>query len=114
MIHIATTDTFFIDAPVVEAKCFICGVRCKHEIGWIEERCSNCGSVYSPFEITMPDVVRKRRELFNLTRRQFGELIGYKPASVKRYEWVECTQRYFDATAELMEQISFKIKENET
>ena len=50
----------------------------------------------------MPELVRMRRELLGLTRKQLAALLGYKRATVKQYEWVRCTMPYWKATEALM------------
>lgn len=95
--HIATTDTFFVDALRMEAWCSICGHTGQQEIGWIGMRCSRCRSVTNP-EDTWPDVVMARRKMLGLTRRQMGEITGFAASTIKRYEFVRCTQSYIDAT----------------
>ena len=102
MIHICTTDSFFVDAPIIETKCLVCGEICNAEIGWIGERCSACGSVYSPFDDYASDIVRKRREKLGLTRRQIADKLGYKRTTIKNYEWVKPSKKYYEATLQLM------------
>ena len=99
--HIATTDTFFIDAPIMNLKCPICEKECKNELGYIGLRCSNCKSVYD-LDWTMPDIARRRRELMKFNRSQMAEITGYAKSSIKKYEFVRCTQQYFDKTTELI------------
>jgi hypothetical protein len=103
LIHIATTDTFFVDAPKHEGECWICGTRCEQEMGWIGMRCSKCNSVYDS-EMGLQRVVRMRRELMNLSRRQMADKCGIKASTVKKYEWVWPSKHYCELTATLIKE----------
>ena len=106
MSHICTEDTFFLDAPTFEGECVICKRTATLELGWVGIRCSVCRKV-SDGESGMPGIVRQRRELMKMTRRQIAEATGYKPSSVKRFEWVQCTRPYAAATERLI--LSFQL-----
>lgn len=107
--HICTEESFLINAPEIIIKCCICNKKCKSRIGWLGEKCSNCDSVYNPFDITIPDIVRKRRELLGLTRKQMGELTGYSKYTIKQYEFVRCSKAYYNLTIKLINKYKFKI-----
>jgi hypothetical protein len=108
--HIATTDTFFVDSiDVGVSKCWICGIDSKHELGWIGSRCDNCKSVYDFTEITMPAVVRMRRELLKLSRREIAEKMKYSIHSIRYYENNRCSSKYYKAT-ELLVRMLYEHK----
>lgn len=101
-IHICTDNDFFVDAPKITVECKICGVVCESEIGYIGMRCSQCGSIYDPFEITVPDIVKKRRELLGFSRKVMAKKSGYSHKTIKKYELVKCTEAYFNKTREFI------------
>lgn len=107
MIYITTEETFFLEAPTVEAECPICLRQTTLELVWVVARCQHCGGVHD-LSFTMPDLVRLRRERMGLTRRRMGELMGYAPASVKHYEFVRCTKPYYQASGEAILKHEFK------
>ena len=37
-----------------------------------------------------------------MNRKQFGLLTGYSPKTIKRYEYVKCSKKYYDLTTELI------------
>lgn len=103
MVHIATTDTFFVDAIQFEAsKCLICQQVATSEAGWIGIRCHLCRQVWDS-DMWCGLIARRRREVMNLTRRQIAEKAGLKPSTIKRYEFVEISKAYYDFTAKLIQ-----------
>jgi transcriptional regulator with XRE-family HTH domain len=96
MSHISTNETFLIDAPVMSLKCLICLTEANHRLGWIGACCSNCGTTYDVFELTIPDIVKMQRNRLNSTRRALGEFLGYKSSSIKRYELRRCSLVYYE------------------
>ena len=106
MSHICTENTFFLDAPKIEAECAICKRTAMLEIGYVGIRCPVCRKVFDG-ESGMSGIVMQRREIMKMNRRQIAEATGYKPSSVKRFEWVRCTRPYAAATERLI--LSFQF-----
>lgn len=103
MIRVCTEDDFFVDSIKHSGYCWICCTNQELELGWIGIRCSRCHSVYS-IEDSMPRIVKMRRELLKLKRSEFAKLTGYAYATIKHYEFVECSMEYFDKTAEIIKE----------
>lgn len=95
--HISTEDTFFIEAPVVKMKCFMCGNTCDHELGWVGARCSYCKCVWNMEEF-YGDIVKRRREKMGFNRPQMAKIIGLSKHTIKRYEYIRCSRPYFKKT----------------
>src|SRR3990172_12064270 len=98
--HILTNETLLHDAPVINRECSICTIISDLRIGWTGEHCDVCGTTFNMEEGFWGDIVKRRREILSLSRKQMGELTGYKGSSVKRYEWVRCSKPYFEKTTE--------------
>ena len=92
------------ETPTIEACCLICATKSILKIGLLGVLCENCKSYYAPFEMTMPDVVRLRREQMKLTRKQIGQKLKYAASSIKKYELIKCTTPYFIATEVLFKE----------
>jgi hypothetical protein len=110
LIHVATEDTFFRDSEKFEAQCFICRRVATLEWGWVGIRCSCCKKTFDD-EGGMSRIVKQRRQLLGLTRRQMGEKTGYKASTIKKYEWVWCTKNYAEATEKLI--LESEIKQHQ-
>lgn len=89
------------DIIIIRMKCACCTFRTKQYIGFLGPQCSKCGFQHFD-DLTWPDIVRERRRKMKLTRRQMGERTGYSRATVKRYEYVRCTDAYIQATEKLI------------
>lgn len=103
MLHISTTETFFLDAiPLAEDRCMICRQEAEQEAGWIGIRCKKCGEVWDE-ETWGGDIAKRRRELMGLTRREMAEKTGLSPHTIKKYEWTRCSKKYYDLTTKMIE-----------
>ena len=98
--HICTTEDLMGDAIELNANCPYCGFEGKHRLGWVAMQCSNCKS-YWELESTLPDIVRKIREKLKLSRWELFKLIGYKPSTIKTYEFTKCTLIYYEKMKQL-------------
>ena len=96
--HISNSDTFFID-PIKstnKSECPICLKMSHWEGGYIGVRHLCCKVVYDSEEF-MGSIAKKRRELIlKLTRKELGKILGYSPKTIKQYEWVRCSNPYFN------------------
>lgn len=101
MIHICTTDSLLAGGIMIKATCPVCTRKAENKAHYIGMKCSVCGALTDMSE-SWPDIVVKRRERLKLTRRQMAEATGYRPSSIKRYEFVRCTRPYIAATQKLM------------
>lgn len=107
MYQIISPNALFIGAQKFEHQCVICKRMATLEIGWVGIRCSVCQKIFDS-ENGLPGIVRQRREIMKMTRRQIAEATGYKPSSVKRFELVRCTKSYAEATERLV--LSFELR----
>lgn len=101
--HLATVETYMHDAIEVNGSCPVC---CRPDqqirIGWLDCHCSGCGRYWS-----MDDprgIVRQRRELLSLTRKQIAQKTGVSPRTVKEYENSGPSQVYWTRTWHLVKQ----------
>lgn len=62
--------------------------------GWVSSECDTCGADTGCE--CLPDYMRTIRERTGLTRRQVAQAIGYKPSTVKNYEWTKTSKIYWE------------------
>jgi len=98
--HICTTEDLMGDAIIINSKCPFCDFDGKHRLGWVAIQCTNC-KTYWELEYTLPDIVKKMREELKLSRWDLFKLTGYKPSTIKRYEFTICTIPYYRKIKEL-------------
>ena len=89
-VHICSTRSLSagVDLPAVE--CPLCLQKTLVRT-WVDSECGTCGLNTERYVGENLMVARRR---MGLTRKQFGELIGYKPATVKKYEWTNPSSNY--------------------
>jgi len=85
-----------------ESECLVCCKITRQRAGYIGVQCLVCRSVIDFEENFRGRIVRMRREMLKLNRKEMGELTGYSPKTIKQYEWVWCTKNYYDKTREIM------------
>jgi hypothetical protein len=107
MIHICTFDSLAAgleDLDFVD-ECRICLKTAKQQTSWVALRCIACGHQYS-FDEGTRGIVTSQRRMLKLTRRQLGEKIGYKPSTIKKYEWTWPTKAYREKLNDLVREIN--------
>lgn len=103
LVHIATSDSFLVDAVECETTCPLCGVSGKNLLGWNGMRCLECRHDWF-LDMAWPDIVRTQRQILRLSRREMGEITGYSPKTIKRYEWVRCSKPYLAAALRVFQE----------
>ena len=96
-----------VDAVKVNSNCPYCNFQGEHRLGYVAMQCTNC-KTYWELEETIPDIVKKIREKLKLTRWDLFKLTGYKPTTIKQYEFVKCSIPYYEKMKQL-----FRMKLNE-
>ena len=109
MVHICTDETFLVDCLKYKSTCLICNHESILRIGWVGEKCDLCGSVIDPSEITIPDIVKLRRNKMGLNRPDMAKLIGYSKHTIKKYEFTSCSMKYYNLTTKLITEYYGKL-----
>lgn len=108
-VHVCTTDSFFVypdDSFFVypelncHSKCVYCGYEVMAESSYIGLRCTLCGNI-TYFEEWAGYIAKKRREKLNLTRKQIAQKMGLSKHTIKKYEYIKCSQKYSEFTLKL-------------
>lgn len=101
--HIATAETYMQGAIELTGLCWVCGRDDqKIRLGWVESHCAGCNRYWS---MDNPrGIVRQRRELLGLTRKQIAQKTGVAPRTVKEYENSVPSQVYWVRTWYLVKQ----------
>ena len=97
-IHICTTKTFREGIDIPAFKCFMCGKETMYA-SWTG---SNCDTCKADSEMYPSDLIRTVREATKLTREQIAKELGYKPSTVKKYEWTHPSNNYFKKFSEFI------------
>ena len=80
-------------------QCRICLKDTEQAILWVGVLCTACKTCADPWGEWAGSIARKRREVLGLTRREMSALTGYSPKTIKQYEFVRCSEAYYEATA---------------
>jgi DNA-binding XRE family transcriptional regulator len=78
-----------------KTTCPICCKETEGALGWYGYECKECGYMYDG---ELNRVVRNRREILGLTRRQMADKVGLKRATVYKYEKIWPSKKYLDQT----------------
>ena len=94
MLHICTTESLRagIDEPAIE--CNVCGRKTMF-LDYCGFRCDTCGAD-TAWDGDLAGFVRTIRRKTKLTRKQISDKAGLKPATVKNYEWIHPSKKYFN------------------
>ena len=100
-LSICGTEALYAGSVEGSGNCMICGrenVVLKY--GYVGTLCTCCGKDWS---VDFPSgTVRRRREYLGLTRREMAERVGLAPATIKHYETIWPSKRYFDETLKIV------------
>ena len=91
--HICTTDSLRAGIPQHAHDCFMCGRETMFD-DWVGAKCDTCGADTS-WEGDYAGLVRSVRTRTMLSRKQFSKLIGLKPSTIKKYEFVYPSKKYY-------------------
>ena len=101
--HICTNDSMMAGAiELPESECPVCCKITKQRAHYIGVQCLECRRVWDYESNFRGRIVRMRRELLKLNRREMGKLTGYSSKTIKQYEWVWCTKNYYEKTRKIM------------
>ena len=100
-ISICTTENLYAGAIEVRGDCMICGRKnVPLKFGYVGVLCTVCGY---DWESEFPSgTVRQRREYLGLTRAEMAEKIGLAKATIKHYETIWPSKRYFEETLQVV------------
>lgn len=105
MDHICTTESFIVhDLDPIKGPCPICCRETTQRITWVSILCENCRGEFGP-DYTAGYIVKKRREFCGKNRRQWSELTGLTPGSIKYYESHKPSARYLKLTEDLVKRL---------
>ena len=104
-VHICTTKSLYAGAIDIKGACMVCGREDVHlRCGYVGTLCTVCGY---DWESEFPSgTVRQRREYLGLTRREMAERMGLAAATIKNYETIWPSKRYFDETLKIVKRIT--------
>lgn len=101
--HIYTSKTNLAGAiKLPKSICFICTYQTVQYAGYTAVVCDKCGCSYDPFDLSMPDVVKIRRETMKLSRKELSKLSGLATGTIKFYENRKCSTPFFNLTKKLI------------
>lgn len=106
--HISTTDTFFIDAPILKLICWICRRDSNSELGWIGVRCGECGSVWST-DMGLSHIAYLKREFLGISRTDFCKQFGITRKTIRNYESDIPSRIHLERLDELIEQQTSEV-----
>ena len=87
MSHICTNDSLLAGGIDLKTTCLICQNETEHKIGYIVQRCLECGNDYDDH---CGRTVRLRREHLGLTRQEIADIYGVKKSTIATYEKWPC------------------------
>ena len=91
-IHICTTESLQAGVDMPPTICPFCRHKSLYA-GWVGQDCRTCGASFSDH---MGFTVRSVREGMKMTRREMAGHAGLRPSTIKHYEWIWPSRRYFD------------------
>ena len=99
--HICKTESLFAGAIELEGICAICGQKGILKHGFVGIYCPNCKNDFD-FDGGWSRVVRQRREILELSRKEMAKLTGFAQSTIKQYEFGNCSKKYYKLTEELV------------
>jgi hypothetical protein len=90
--HICTTKSLQAGIDVPPTDCPFC----KHKTlyaGWVGMDCSTCRASFCDHS---GFTVRSVRDGLKMTRKELAEQAGLRPSTIKRYEWVHPSRKYWE------------------
>ena len=100
-LSICGTEALYAGAIDGRGDCMICGRKnIPLKYGWAGTLCTVCGR---DWEIEHPaGTVRRRREYLGLTRKGMAKRTGLAQETIKHYETIWPSRRYFDQTLQVV------------
>ena len=105
-IHVCTSESFIVhEIEPMHKVCPICGQITEQRVTWTGVLCMGCRREYGP-DYSLAYIVRKRREILGLTKREMGKRLGYTKGTVHQYEWGDGpSQIYVDKSLQLVKEM---------
>jgi len=100
-IHICTNESLVAGGEEIELKCPVCLITSKQTVGFAGCLCRKCGNLTN--DEWKGFIARLRREYLGKSRRDIAKALGILPATIRQYETVKCSKKYFDRLGELVE-----------
>ena len=100
-IHICTNESLVAGGDEIELKCIVCLITSKQVWGYGGCLCRNCGNLID--EDWRGGIAEKRRLYMRKSRNDIAKALGILPATIRQYETVKCSKKYFDRLGELVE-----------
>jgi transposase-like protein len=91
-VHVCTTESLQAGIDIPAGGCPFCGNKTL-QVGWVSSDCSLCRASFCDHS---GYTVRSVREGMKMTRKQLAEAAGLKTSTIKRYEWVWPSRKYWD------------------
>lgn len=105
MSHICTTESLYAGGiALAPMECPICCKVTKQIGGYVGIYCTSCKRDWSS-EMWRGDVVRMRRNLLGLSRREMGARLEIPYSRIKGYEIRKCPDEYYEMTKEEVKKI---------
>ncbi len=105
MDHICTNESLVAGGIDHKLVCPICCTESKVTSGYAGTLCRSCGFMWSS-EDWRGSIAMMRRRYLKKNRKQMGELTGYSPMTIKQYEWVNCSKKYYEKTEEVIKEVN--------
>jgi ribosome-binding protein aMBF1 (putative translation factor) len=83
----------------IEMYCPVCCKDTGQASNWLGSRCNECGYISNG---DLARVVRNRRELLGISRKEIASEMGIKRETVYKYEKVWPSKKYLDQTKMLI------------
>lgn len=100
-VHIATSESLLAGAISFLGYCpCCCRENALQRTGYAGGHCECCGEYYC--HDSLNSTVRSRRKLLGFTRKDMAIVAGVKPQTIRNYENVWPSKRYWELTAELV------------
>ena len=91
-IHICTTESLQAGVDIPPSVCPFCKQRTLYA-GWVSQDCRTCGASFCG---ELNYTVMRVRDGMKMSRKELAGHAGLKPSTIKRYEWVWPSRRYFN------------------
>ena len=92
LIHICTTQSLRAGIDQTPMLCPWCNHKTMFA-SWVSLECDTCGA---DSESYASDCARRMRIKTGLTRKQIAEKAGLQPSTIKKYEWCNPSERYWN------------------
>jgi len=91
--HVCTTQSLRAGLEhIAPTECRICEHKTVYT-SCVGVECDTCGADFS--HDNLPDLMRQIRQQTGLSRQEIAKELGYKPSTVKKYEWTRTSDVYW-------------------